>query len=144
MYALLYRSRARAGLLAGDVNDIIETAEATNRRLDVTGLLLYGRMEAIPAAPGGFVQWIEGTEDAVESLFTRIEADPRHADIEVLARGTAADLHARGTTPDLLPDGRLFPTWSMGLVRLSGLPATLDGFLRFAAGWAGQTYAEAA
>ena len=64
MHALLYRSRARPGLLAGDLNAIIETAESRNRAIDVTGILLYGQLAIVAGAPGEFVQWIEGPEDA--------------------------------------------------------------------------------
>lgn len=136
MYALLYRSRARTGLLASDLNAIIETAETRNRRLDVTGLLLYGQLETIADVPGEFVQWIEGPEGAVEALFAAVEADDRHVEVEVLGRGPIVEL---AKTPD-----RLFPTWSMGLVRLSELPATLTGFLRFADEWDRKTLRPAA
>ncbi len=135
MHALLYRSRSRAGLLASDLNDILATAQVRNHRLGVTGLLLYGELEVVPGAPGEFVQWIEGTEDAVESLYQLIRDDPRHTEVEVLGRGPVARL---ASAPAGDPTGRLFPTWDMGLVRLSELPATLDGFLRLAASWNGQ------
>lgn len=144
MYALLYRSRARAGLLASGLNDIIETARARNRQLDVTGLLLHGRMEALPSVPGEFVQWIEGPEDSVEPLFALIEADPRHTDVEVLARGPSASLRSSGRLSIVGAEGRLFPSWSMGLVRLAELPATLGGFLGFVAEWDGDLSASAA
>jgi len=136
MYALLYRSRARPGLLASDLNAIIETAETRNRQLDVTGLLLYGQLETFADAPGEFVQWIEGPEASVEALFAEISSDDRHVDVEVLERGPLAELAPT--------DERLFPTWSMGLVRLSELPATLTGFLRFADEWDRKTLRSAA
>ena len=138
MYALLYRSRARPGLLADGLNDIVETARARNRSLSVTGLLLHGQMEALPGVAGAFVQWIEGPEEAVESLFADIERDGRHADVEVLARGPLADLKAASRAgAESAGEGRLFPAWSMGLVRLAELPATLGGFLQFASEWNG-------
>lgn len=95
MHAVLYRSRSRAGLLAGDLNDIIATAGRRNARLGVTGLLLYGELEAVPGAPGEFVQWIEGPEAAVEGLFDAVDGDPRHTEVEVLGRGPVARLAAR-------------------------------------------------
>lgn len=146
MYALLYRSRARAGLLADDLNDIIAAAQERNRQLDVTGLLLHGRMETLPGAPGEFVQWIEGPKENVESLFSLIDEDSRHTDLEVLARGALDELTDRSHTSVQVEfsAGRLFPTWSMGLVRLAELPATLDGFLRFAADWDEDVLASAA
>lgn len=135
MHALLYRSAARPGLLADDLNAIIETAEENNRAAGVTGLLLHGKFEALPALAGQFVQWIEGDKDAVEGLFAQIQTDPRHSDIEVLARGPISTLARHGTLTRRLVGGRLFPSWTMGLVRLAELPATLEGFLGFANGW---------
>ena len=143
MYALLYRSRARPGLLASGLNDIIDTARERNRQLDVTGLLLHGRMEALPSVPGEFVQWIEGPEESVEPLFALIQEDPRHTDVEVLARGPSASLRSKGRTA-AETGARLFPAWSMGLVRLAELPATLTGFLGFVAEWDGDLTASAA
>ena len=146
MHAILYRSLARPGLLADDLNAIIATAQERNRQLGVTGLLLHGRLETIPSAPGEFVQWVEGPEEEVENLFALIETDERHRDVEVLGRGSIAELtDASHTSVQVdLAAGRLFPMWSMGLVRLAELPATLDGFLRFAADWDGHVLASAA
>lgn len=145
MYALLYRSRAQPGLLASDLNDIIETAQTQNRRLDITGLLLHGRMETLPGVAGEFVQWIEGAEAAVEALFASIENDPRHFEVEVLGRGPTASL-LEGVRDAVHPGatGRLFPSWSLGLVQLAELPATLSGFLEFAATWSGDALNRAA
>lgn len=139
MYALLYRSRARPGLLASDLNDIISTAEERNHRMGLTGLLLYGQLAAVPGAPGEFVQWIEGAEEDVEALYADIEGDPRHFDMDVLARGTLREF--QGDRPSFATTDRLFPEWSMGLVRLSELPATLSGFIEFARDWDGQVAA---
>ncbi|WP_412062573.1 BLUF domain-containing protein [Rubrivirga sp. IMCC45206] len=142
MHTVLYRSRARAGLLAPDLNAIIATAEAHNPTIDVTGLLLYGELPAVPGAPGEFVQWIEGPEPAVEGLYARIKADPRHFDVETLARGPVSATARRSGV--VRPDGRLFGSWAMGLVRLSELPATLPGFLGFARDWDRTTLPRAA
>ena len=144
MHAILYRSRERPGLLASDLNDIVETAQVRNRQLDVTGLLLSGHLEVLPAAPGEFVQWIEGPEDRVESLFRSIERDARHTEVDVLGRGAVAALVDASSVEMVPGTDRLFPAWSMGLVRLAELPATLGGFLRFTATWDGQAFTQAA
>ena len=142
MHTVLYRSRARAGLLASDLNAIIATAEARNASLGVTGLLLYGDLPAVAGAPGEFVQWLEGSEQPVEALFERIASDRRHFDVETLARGPIAEIARRSGV--VRPDGRLFGRWAMGLVRLSQLPATLPGFLGFARDWDRTTLPHAA
>lgn len=145
MHALLYRSRSHAGaqFLARDLNDIIEASERNNTRLRLTGLLLYAEMEVVPGAPGSFVQWIEGPEDAVETMFATIQADERHTEVEVLGQGPSDELMAQD--PKLMDSQhRLFPIWSMGMVRLSELPATLNGFLDFARTWDGRSLRRAA
>jgi hypothetical protein len=101
-------------------------------------------MEALPSVAGEFVQWIEGPKEAVESLFASIQDDPRHTDVEILARGSSASLCGRAQTAPVDTDGRLFPSWSMGLVRLAELPATLSGFLGFVSEWDGDLTAAAA
>ena len=137
MHALLYRSRARPGLLAHDLNAIIASGEAKNPARDLTGLLLYAEMDAVPGAPGQFLQWIEGPKESVEDMYGTIESDERHTAVEVLGRGPTAEL--AGDAEALLDrEGRVFPIWSLGMVRLSELPATLDGFLRFAGEWDGR------
>jgi hypothetical protein len=123
-YALLYQSRATRGLDASGLRAILETAVVRNEALDVTGLLLYGEMANFPGIPGLFVQWLEGPEAAVRSLYERICADPRHVDVVTVAEGPAEAF--TGT------DGRLFPAWAMAVKRLSDVPATLHGFLEYA------------
>ena len=143
MHALLYRSRARPGLLAHDLNAIIASGEAKNTARGVTGLLLYAEMDAVPGAPGLFAQWIEGPEASVDSLFATVEADDRHTAVEVLGRGPTLEF-APDAEPMLDREGRLFPIWSLGMVRLDQLPATLSGFLCFASQWDGRATRRAA
>ena len=129
MTAILYRSRARTGLMAPDLNAIIAASRAWNEPRGLTGLLVYGDMPMVPGAPGEFVQWVEGPDAEVDAVFGKIHSDRRHYEIEVLARGSVRDLTG-GVHPE-----RLFPSWTMGLVRLGSLPASLQGFLDFAERW---------
>ena len=144
MHAVLYRSRARPGLVAADLNAIVGAARAYNGPAGLTGVLLYGELDWVPGAPGEFVQWIEGPERAVAEAMARVRADRRHSGVEVLASGPVAEVagaarrgRSRPSPDRLSPDrsGRLFPTWSMGLVRLAELPATAEGFLEAAGRW---------
>ena len=93
----------------------------------MTGLLLYAEMAAVPGAPGLFVQWIEGPEASLDALYDTIQDDDRHTDVEILGRGRTTEF-ASDAESMLDPEGRLFPIWSLGMVRLNQLPATLDGF----------------
>lgn len=123
LYALLYQSTACWGLGDPDLSAILESAQARNARLDVTGLLLYGRITRLPQVPGTFVQWLEGPEASVREVFSRIAMDERHRDVEILAAGELAAV-AGG-------EERLFPDWTMELRRLADVPATVNGFLDF-------------
>ena len=90
---LIYVSRAR-GSAADDlltVSEIVGASAANNRRDDVTGILL--------AHQGRFLQAVEGRSAALDRLMARIEADPRHTQIEVLERRVIAE--------------RQFPYWEM-------------------------------
>ena len=92
---ITYVSRARAGLdAAREVEGILAASRRNNARAGVTGALIFNRST--------FGQVLEGPETAVEATYARIEADPRHHDVEVL---------------DLRPvEGRAFADWSMGFV----------------------------
>ena len=57
---------------------MLSEARAKNAGLGITGNLLY--TEEV------FVQCIEGTPEAVESLWKSLQRDHRHFDLEVLAR----------------------------------------------------------
>jgi hypothetical protein len=76
---LLYRSKATNTLVSLHLFNMLSEARAKNATLGITGHLLY--TEEV------FVQCIEGTPDAVESLWRSLQRDARHHDIELLARG---------------------------------------------------------
>ena len=54
-----------------------------NRALGVTGMLLY--------AHGGFMQLLEGEEEAVKGVFDRVRRDERHRRVTVLVQGPVAE-----------------------------------------------------
>ena len=67
---LTYASRAAEWLSRQDLREIARAAQARNRKLGVTGLLLY--------VEGDFLQVLEGPAGAVERLYETIENDPRN------------------------------------------------------------------
>ncbi|MBI1355103.1 MAG: hypothetical protein GC160_12210 [Acidobacteria bacterium] len=79
--------------------DLLDVARRNNAALDVTGMLLYRRQR--------FMQLLEGPRDNVESLYDRIEADPRHTSCRVLLSELA--------------EKREFESWSMGFEDLDSL-----------------------
>jgi hypothetical protein len=84
-YRLIYRSRS---LLPGDGKDetglleILRQARAHNVSQGITGaLMLYNNW---------FAQVLEGPQAAVEALYARIKADPRHNAVRVSEAGPVA------------------------------------------------------
>jgi hypothetical protein len=113
---LLYASRAVAPIGAEDMLRILRQSKANNAVHGITGVLCCS--EHI------FLQVLEGGRPAVNRLYLRIAADPRHKDLELLSYQHI--------------DERRFAGWSMGQVNLAKLnpglllkysaTATLDPF----------------
>jgi hypothetical protein len=95
LLSLLYRSRATGPISTDELVSLSCDAQARNRLRHVTGALLYN--------DGHFFHWLEGPEDGVMRTFERIDGDPRHTDIEVIAAGPL-------TT-------RVFSDWGLRLYR---------------------------
>lgn len=116
MVRIIYLSRAvrepGAARTLPDMDAILEVSRHNNARVSVTGALIYNG--------GEFGQVLDGPEDAVEEIFSRIEADPRHTDVEVLDLRTITE--------------RAFPDWAMGQVGRDG-----PGSWTSAAGFAGSS-----
>jgi hypothetical protein len=70
---------------------ILAAATRNNARLDVTGALI--------CRDDVFLQWLEGPEASVSNIFSRIEKDNAHTDLQVLSMGPI--------------EARLFPDWAM-------------------------------
>jgi hypothetical protein len=102
-FALLYTScnQIAADAVDGELAKILETSLAYNHSHSITGALV--------STPTRFAQVLEGPRGAVMALMQRIEADPRHRDIVVVAS-------------EMLPQ-RSFPRWSFAHI---GLNADLD------------------
>jgi len=110
VHQLVYISAATNEMPASALAELLRKARANNTRAGITGLLIHHS--------GSFMQVLEGPESSVESLFHRIQADPRHRRVVVLGRESVK----RAT----------FPDWSMGLVdRASAQLASLPGFKDF-------------
>lgn len=78
MRQVIYRSTTTAvsGTAAEDIPAILYDARARNGLEGITGLL-YSERES-------FLQVIEGHDECVEDMLTRLEADSRHCDIRIL------------------------------------------------------------
>jgi hypothetical protein len=97
MKRLKYVSQFAEDLDRAAIDALIAHAAASNAALGITGILMSsGRM---------FYQVIEGPEAAIDGLFERIAADPRHQDVLLLAEET-------GVTE------RIFADWSLRKIDL--------------------------
>tara|TARA_R110002051_G_scaffold178594_1_gene248441 strand:+ start:9176 stop:9607 length:432 start_codon:yes stop_codon:yes gene_type:complete len=97
MYELVYSSKANTITDKIAILDILNTAEKTNLKLDITGCLVYHKTT--------FVQILEGTEQDVRELYAKISKDERHRDVVILHEGNIAK--------------RSFESWSMAFHNLN-------------------------
>lgn len=91
LFRIVYCSRKVAHEDDISLHQILATSRRNNAACGVTGALLYSR--------GLFVQILEGSFDAVQSVFERIQVDLRHDDVVVIATESVTE--------------RLFAEWSM-------------------------------
>lgn len=78
-------------LVEEELDRLVAHARVKNERLHVTGALML--------ASGQFVQFLEGSSDAIHALVDSIRADPRHTNFRTLL--------------DLETDSRRFAGWSL-------------------------------
>lgn len=76
MYRLIYKSRSVDPLNWDAVRTITSTSEANNQANGVTGVLLASRTH--------FLQALEGSFEAVNSVFRRIVRDERHDELNIV------------------------------------------------------------
>jgi hypothetical protein len=101
---LMYASRAAKPLDGEELAQILRQSRANNARSGVTGLLC--------TSGGLFIQVLEGGRAAVNTLYNRLAADPRHTEVTLLAYEEISE--------------RRFAGWAMGQVNLARLnPAVL-------------------
>lgn len=96
MLSIVYVSSAVSLFPEDDLRALLEQSRDKNARLGITGMLLY--------KDGNFMQALEGPEDAVTGIYTRIQRDPRHHGVIELTRQEISE--------------REFPAWSMGFRNL--------------------------
>jgi hypothetical protein len=101
-FRLVYCSRNRIAGTPDDVfselQKILVVSRAKNFKDQVTGALLYNN--------GNFAQVLEGPLPAVESIFEKIQRDPRHSEVVVVQTGSFQE--------------RQFPEWSMAFAGTAG------------------------
>ena len=93
---LVYVSQATRKMSPDDLRDIHAKARTNNERIDVTGSLFYNG--------GWFLQVLEGPVATLDSLYKKIELDPRHKNSRVLYNEPASF--------------RTFARWNMNMTNL--------------------------
>jgi hypothetical protein len=76
LYHATYVSRSSQPLTAEGTRDIVRSAQANNGRSGITGLLL--------TTGDFFLQSLEGPRGALTATLSRILADTRHCDVELI------------------------------------------------------------
>lgn len=91
LYSLAYASRSALSVDDAHLAKILVGASSRNRGEGVTGVLLYDGIT--------FLQYLEGPDEGIASVFDHIRASKSHRDIRVLHTGHVEE--------------RFFPSWSM-------------------------------
>lgn len=94
MSSLVYASTHAAPLTPTALRLIVERARIRNKRLSVTGALVYDGKR--------FMQCLEGPEPAVEEIYAAIGLDARHKDVTLVFKRPMVE--------------REFADWQMGFV----------------------------
>ncbi len=82
-----------------DIDKILQKASSHNSAHGISGILLYHS--------GIFLQFIEGADDEVKKLYSKIFSDPRHNNVTLLF--------------DIEAQHRIFSEWGMAYREVSGL-----------------------
>ena len=97
LHQIVYISEADRPMETAELLRILERARRNNRRLDITGLLLYRDQR--------FIQILEGPRSAVQTIFSIIAMDGLHHSVNKLI--------------DLPAERRLFLEWSMAFTEIT-------------------------
>ena len=108
LQTLLYVSDAAPNLLPGTVAAITQRARERNRIDGISGLLVFDGLR--------FGQLVEGPASRMGELLERLMHDPRHSNVQILAR-------------EALP-ARRFADWQLGYLMLEPATANLGALAR--------------
>ena len=83
MYHLVYTSVAGDLVSDADLIQLLEQSRNSNKKTEVTGILLY--------IQGKFIQVLEGEKTAVNKLYTKIAGDGRHKKVTIVIEGESKE-----------------------------------------------------
>lgn len=113
---LIYASRVGESFGEGDLAAVLRQSRQHNPANGITGLLCH--------TDGVFIQVLEGGREAVNTLYNRVVADPRHRDVTLLAYTEVPERRFAGWTMGQVNLQRMNP----GLVLKYGASAKLDPY----------------
>lgn len=100
MKELVYKSKAKLPLSSSDITNLLEKSRTFNDSKNITGILLFDNSK-------NFIQLLEGKDEDIDALFSKIKLDPRHRDIIVIHEDTCVQ--------------RTFKNWSMEYLYLDSV-----------------------
>lgn len=110
MLQLIYASAATVDFTPTDLQQLLKTARDNNESIGVSGMLLYHK--------GSFLQVLEGEEEDVAPLYSKIENDDRHTNTRILLKAEIEE--------------RSFGDWKMGFYDASGITSQAQsGFIDY-------------
>ena len=115
---LMYASRAAGPMDSEMLQKILRQSKTNNPALGITGLLCQD------STSGVFMQALEGGRSAVNQLYLKIAADPRHSDVVLLSYEEIGQRRFAGWTMGQVNVSRLNP----GLLLKYSATATLDPY----------------
>ena len=98
---LVYKSKRVLPFGEMQIDEILTLAHRNNSELDITGILLYDKLN--------FVQYLEGPAEHLNFLFEKLKVDARHTQVRSIMFGPAKR--------------RLFPSWVMAARQISEISA---------------------
>jgi len=108
LYYFVYTSFIAADFPPQEIPGVVRAALDTNRRLGLTGLLIFDGLR--------FCQYLEGPSAALGGMLTVVSRDPRHVRFQVREHAT------------LLPGQRRFADSPLAYCRLDSQATALDEF----------------
>ncbi|MCO4747659.1 MAG: BLUF domain-containing protein [Proteobacteria bacterium] len=98
MKRVMYVSKARHRMTAGELSDLLAGARLRNEAHEITGALVY--------AAGHFAQVLEGPSVKIDQLLANIAGDPRHDEYYLVSEGPIEERYFVGWAMDWTDLGR--------------------------------------
>ena len=97
LVALTYVSRISKTIDPSDLAELHLAAQERNRKVNISGMLVFGGEY--------FIQCIEGGQEEVNHLYSKINKDPRHQELQIVSFQKISE--------------RQFENWSMKLIMMT-------------------------